>query len=103
AVASGKGEALLSVIARNEFDLVGLVPTRDIARLQFNQQAQIKVIGAGNVDGRIRRIAPTIEPNSQLGQVFIAVTGTKRLLVNSSGRALTTTGKSCNVSVPLTA
>jgi HlyD family secretion protein len=102
AMASGKGEALFSIIARNEFDLVGLVPTRDIARLQFNQPAQIKVIGAGNVDGRIRRIAPTIEPNSQLGQVFIAVTGTKRLLVNSSGRALITTGKSCNVSVPLT-
>src|SRR4029079_2662364 len=34
AMASGKGEALFSIIARGEFDLVGLVPTRDIAKLQ---------------------------------------------------------------------
>src|ERR1700688_1592361 len=104
ATASGKGEALFSIIARNEFDLVGLVPTQVIARLQVNQPAHIKVVGGGDVDGRIRRVAPTVEPNSQLGQVFIGVTSNRRLLVNSSGRAMITTGKSCNnVAVPLTA
>ena len=30
AMASGKGEALFSIITRGEFDLVGMVPTRDI-------------------------------------------------------------------------
>src|SRR5438132_12358221 len=53
AMASGKGEALFSIIARSEFDLVGLVPTRDIAKLQVNQSARIKMIGAGEVDGRV--------------------------------------------------
>ena len=33
ALASGKGEALFSIIARGEYDLVGMVPTRDIAKL----------------------------------------------------------------------
>jgi HlyD family secretion protein len=103
ALASGKGEALFTIIARGEFDLVGLVPTQSLSRLAVNQTAQIRIIGAGGVDGRIRRIAPTVEPNSQLGQVFIAVTGNKRLLVNSSGRALIKTGQSCNIAVPLTA
>ena len=103
ATASGKGEALFSIIARSEFDLVGMVPTRDISKLQVNQTAQIKVIGAGNVEGRVRRLAPTIEPNSQLGQVVVGITGTKRLLVNSSARAQIKTGQSCGVSVPLTA
>jgi multidrug efflux pump subunit AcrA (membrane-fusion protein) len=105
ATASGKGEALFSIVVRGEFDLVGMVPTRDIAKLAVNQPARIKIIGAGEVDGRVRRLSPTIEPNSQLGQVTVGVTGTnKRLLVNSSGRALITTGRSCsNVSVPLTA
>jgi multidrug efflux pump subunit AcrA (membrane-fusion protein) len=101
--ASGKGEALFSIIARNEFDLVGMVPTENIAKLKINQSAKIKVIGAGEVDGKIRRVATTIEPNSQLGQVFIGVTTNRRLLVNSSGRALITTGQSCNIAVPLTA
>ena len=103
AVASGRGEPLFSIIARNEFDLVGLVPTADIAKLAVNQAARIKLIGAGEVDGKVRRVATTVEPNSQLGQVFIAVTTNRRLLVNSSGRALIKTGQSCNVAVPLTA
>jgi HlyD family secretion protein len=102
-MASGKGEALFLIIARSEFDLVGLVPTRDIAKIQVNQTARIKVIGAGEVDGRVRRLSTTVEPNSQLGQVFIAITTNRKLLVNSSGRALIKTGQSCGISVPLTA
>ena len=103
AMASGKGEALFSIIARSEFDLVGLVPTRDIAKLAVNQIARIKVIGAGEVDGKVRRLSTTVQPDSQLAQVFIGVTTNRRLLVNSSGRAQIKTGQSCGVSVPLTA
>jgi HlyD family secretion protein len=105
ATASGKGEALFSIVVRGEYDLVGMVPTRDLAKLAVNQPARIKIIGAGEVDGRVRRLAPTVEPNSQLGQVVVGVTASnRRLLVNSSGRAMITTGRSCgNVSVPLTA
>jgi HlyD family secretion protein len=103
ATASPKGEPLFSIIARGEYDLVGMVPTRDIAKLQVNQTARIRIIGAGDVDGRVRRLAPTIEPNSQLGQAFIGITTNRRLLVNSSGRAQIKTGQSCGVSVPLTA
>jgi HlyD family secretion protein len=103
ATASGKGEALFSIIARNEFDLVGMVPTENIAKLKVNQTAKIKVVGAGEVEGKIRRVATTVEPNSQLGQVFIGVTTNRRLLVNSSARAMITTGQSCNIAVPLTA
>jgi len=103
AMASGKGEALFSIISRSEFDLVGLVPTQDVAKLAVNQPASIRIPGAGEVDGRVRRIAPTIQPDSQLGQVFIAITTNRRLLVNSSGRALIKTGQSCGVAVPLTA
>jgi HlyD family secretion protein len=103
AVASGKGEALFSIIARSEFDLVGLVPVRDIGKLKVDEAARIKIIGVGEVDGRVRRVASTVEPNVQLGQVTISVTSNQRLLVNSSGRALIKTGQSCGVSVPLTA
>jgi multidrug efflux pump subunit AcrA (membrane-fusion protein) len=103
AIASARGEALFSIIARSEFDLVGLVPVQDVAKLSVNQSARIKIIGAGEVDGKVRRIAATVEPNSQLGQVFVGITTNKRLLVNSSGRAMIKTGQSCGVSVPLTA
>jgi HlyD family secretion protein len=102
-IAGGKGEALFSIIARNEFDLIGMVPTRDLAKLQPNQTASIKVIGAGEMDGKVRRVAPTVEPNSQLGQVVVGINAPRRLLVNSSGRAQIKTGQSCGIALPLTA
>ncbi|HEY0909228.1 MAG TPA: HlyD family efflux transporter periplasmic adaptor subunit [Bradyrhizobium sp.] len=103
AIASGRGEALFTIITRSEFDLIGMVPTRDIGKLKVNQTARIKVVGAPEVDGKVSRVAPTVQPDSQLGQVTLAVTSNQRLLVNSSGRALIKTSQSCNVAVPLTA
>jgi HlyD family secretion protein len=103
AMASAKGEPLFNIIARGEFDLVGLVPTEDLPKLALSQVAAVHVIGSGDVDGIVRRIAPTVEPNSQLGQVFIGMNTNKRLLVNGSGRALIKTGQSCGIAVPLTA
>jgi HlyD family secretion protein len=103
AMASARGEALFNIIARGEYELVGLVPTEDISKLVVNQPASIRIIGAGDVDGKIRRVAPTVEPNSQLGQVFIGINSNRRLAVNLSGRAQIKVGQSCGVAVPLTA
>jgi multidrug efflux pump subunit AcrA (membrane-fusion protein) len=104
ALASARGEALFSIISRSEFDLIGLVPTADIGKLAINQPANIRIIGAGgDVQGVVRRVAPTVEPNSQLGQVFIGIAGDRRFPVNAAGRALIKTGQSCGVAVPLTA
>ena len=102
-LASAKGEALFNIIARSEFELIGLVPTRDLSKLSINQAARIKVLGAGELDGKVRRVSATVEPNSQLGQVIITITSTRRLLVNSSARAVIKTGESCGIAVPLTA
>src|SRR5689334_15234198 len=104
AFASGKGEPLFNIIARSEYDLVGLVPTADLARLQVKQTATVRVIGVtGDIEGQVRRIAPTVEPAVQLGQAFIGLTTNRRLLVNSAARAQIKIGQSCNVAVPLTA
>jgi HlyD family secretion protein len=102
-LASARGEALFTIIARNEFDLIGVVPTRDIGKLKINQTARIRVIGAPEVDGKVTRVAPTVQPDSQLGQVTLALISNQRFLVNSSGRALIKTNQSCGVAVPLTA
>jgi len=59
AIASGKGEALFSIIARNEFDLVGQVSTRDLSKLAVDQVAKIKIVGAGEVAGKVRRVSTT--------------------------------------------
>jgi multidrug efflux pump subunit AcrA (membrane-fusion protein) len=103
APASAKGEALFSIVARSEYDLVGLVPTSDIKKLAVNQPATVRLTGGGEVEGKIRRIGPTVEPNIQQGMAYIGISTPRRLLLNASARALIKTGQSCNVAVPLTA
>ncbi|MBI5131691.1 MAG: efflux RND transporter periplasmic adaptor subunit [Rhodopseudomonas palustris] len=102
--ASAKGEALFTIISRSEFDLVGQVPTRNLSQLAVNQTAAVKIVGtADDIEGRVRRVSATVEPNSQLANVFVGVSSAKRLLSNASGRAMIKTGESCGISVPLTA
>ena len=93
AIASARGEALFSIIARSEFDLVGHGADAGYRQTGGQPAARIKIIGAGEVEGKVRRVATTVEPNSQLGQVFIGITTNRRLLVNSSGRAMIKTGR----------
>lgn len=102
APASAKGEALFTIVARSEYDLVGLVATNDVRKLAVNQPATVRMAGAGDIEGKVRRIGPTVEPNIQQGMVYIGITSQKRLLLNASGHALIKTGQSCNVAVPLT-
>lgn len=102
-LASAKGEALFNIIARSEFEFIGQVPTRDLPKLKVDQPVKVKIIGAGELDGKVRRVASTVEPNSQLGQVVISITSARRLMSNSYARAIIKTGESCGVSVPLTA
>jgi multidrug efflux pump subunit AcrA (membrane-fusion protein) len=102
--ASPKGEALFTIIARSEFDLVGQAPTRSLAQLAVNQSATVKIVGAPDeIDGKVRRVSATVEPNSQLANVFVGISSAKRLLANASGRAMIKTGESCGIAVPLTA
>jgi multidrug efflux pump subunit AcrA (membrane-fusion protein) len=103
AIASPRGEALFSIISRNEFDFVGQVPTRDLPKLKVDQSAKVKVIGLGDLDAKVRRIASSVEPNSQLGQVVIALNSARRLMTNSYARAVIKTGESCGIALPLTA
>lgn len=102
-LASAKGEALFTIVARSEYDLVGLVATTDVRKLAVNQPATVRIAGSGDIDGKVRRIGPTVEPNIQQGMVYIGIASQKRLLLKASGRALIKTGQSCNVAVPLTA
>src|SRR5262249_6583479 len=57
AMASGKGEALFTINSGGDFDLVGLVPTADLAKLAVNQPATVRPVGAlFDIDGKVRRI-----------------------------------------------
>ena len=97
------------IVKNNEFDLVADAAAKDILKLragapsQPSQPAVVRIVGGGVAQGVVRSVPTTIDQISQLGQVQIAITSKQRLLVNASGRARITVGRSCGVSVPLTA
>jgi len=97
------------IVKNNEFDLVGDAGAKDILKLralvqgQPAQPATVRIVGGGSVQGVVRRVPTTVDQSSQLGQVQVAITSKQRMVVNASGRARITAGKSCGVSVPLTA
>jgi len=63
----------------------------------------VRVAGTGEVKGKVKQVATSIEPNTQLGRVFISVDTSRRLLANAAAQATIKTGESCGISVPLTA
>ena len=97
------------IVKNNEFDLVGDAGAKDILKLrapvqgQPAQPATVRIVGGGFVQGVVRSVPTTVDQISQLGQVQVAITSKQRMVVNASGRARITAGKSCGVSVPLTA
>jgi len=91
------------IVKNNEFDLVGDAAAKDILKLEAGQPTTVRIVGGGFAQGVVRSVPTTVDQISQLGQVQVAITSKQRMVVNASGRARITVGKSCGVSVPLTA
>lgn len=102
-VASARGEPLFQVIVQGEIELqAGVVPGQ-LERLAPEQQAIVKVVGAGELRGRLRLISPAIDPMTQLGSVRISIPDGKGLRVGTFARATIVTSERCGPSVPLSA
>jgi RND family efflux transporter MFP subunit len=101
--ASARAAPMFILIDHGEFELQGELPAKQLAKLAAGQEARIAVAGAGEVRGRVRMLAPTIDGGSQLGQVRIFIGSDTRLRVGGFGRAQIVIAQSCNVSVPLSA
>src|SRR5690606_24273964 len=100
--AARQAEPLFKIIANAEFDLAAQAGAADMRRLKTGQTAAIHVAGAGAADGKVRQVATAVEPNTQLGRVFISVETSRRLLANAAAQATIQTGESCGIAVPLT-
>jgi len=101
--ASRQADPLFKVIADGEFDLAAQADAAGMRRLKTDQAAAVRVAGTGEVKGKVKQVATSIEPNTQLGRVFISVDTSRRLLANAAAQATIKTGESCGISVPLTA
>jgi multidrug efflux pump subunit AcrA (membrane-fusion protein) len=101
--ASARAAPLFQLIAYGEFELLGELPANQLSKLGPGQVAKINVVGIGEVAGRVRTLAATVDGATQLGQVRIFIGNDPRLRVGSFARADIVIAQSCNVAIPVSA
>ncbi|MGQ9369236.1 efflux RND transporter periplasmic adaptor subunit [Azospirillum sp. ST 5-10] len=77
AIASGGGQPLYAIIRDGAVEMTAEVPETDLGKLAVGMPATVELAGGGTaVPGTIRRIAPTVDPQTRLGTVHIALAET---------------------------
>ena len=103
ATASAQALPLFQIAERGEIDLLADTPVKNLRRLAANQAAKVEIIGIGQLPGKVRQIAATVNPTTQLGQVQISIASEGKLRVGAFGRAIIDLGQRCGPAVPLSA
>lgn len=104
AIASGNGEPLFAMIRDGAIEMKADVAEADIIKLAVGQPATVTLAGGNTrVEGAIRLIAPTVDPVSRLGTVFISLTDTEKARAGMYASALITAEEKHTVVLPQTA
>jgi HlyD family secretion protein len=102
-IASARGDPMFRIVEDDDLDAAADVPAKQAFRLAAGQTVKVKVAGVDESDGRVRFVSTTVDPNTQLGQVRISLAHNPQLRVGAFARATVNVGKSCGVSIPLSA
>ncbi len=104
AIANGSGEPLFAMIRDGAIEMKADVAEADIIKLAVGQPATITLAGGNTkVEGAIRLIAPTVDPVSRLGTVFISLKDTAKARSGMYASAIITAEEKTAVVLPQTA
>lgn len=104
AIATGNSEPLFAMIRDGAIEMKADVAEADIIKLAVGQPATVTLAGGDTkVEGTIRLIAPTVDPVSRLGTVFISLTATEKARAGMYASALITAEQKQAVVLPQTA
>ncbi|MFZ0494951.1 MAG: efflux RND transporter periplasmic adaptor subunit [Methylocella sp.] len=103
-MASARAEPLFQIIAGGELELSAQISTKSLSGLSSGLPAKIKVVGVGELPGRVRFVSKTVDSTTQLGEVRVSISFDERLKAGMFGRAIINSGQRCDrVAVPLSA
>ncbi|MCB1506109.1 MAG: efflux RND transporter periplasmic adaptor subunit [Hyphomicrobiaceae bacterium] len=103
ALASGTAEPMFRIIADGEIELEADVIEGELARIKPDQTAVVSVDGVGDLNGKVRLVAPEIDRATRLGKVKIFIGDMPGLRIGAFGRARIATAESRGVTVPASA
>jgi HlyD family secretion protein len=103
-MASARAEPLFQIIAGGELELSAQISTKSLLKLSSGLPAKIKIVGVGELPGRVRFVSNTVDSTTQLADVRISISFDERLKAGMFGRAIINSGQRCDtVAVPLSA
>jgi HlyD family secretion protein len=100
---SSAGEPLFRIARDNEMEIVGETTADSMARVKLELPATVEIVGVGEIAGKVRLIATSVNPTTQLGQVHISIGNDPRLRVGVFGKATIRLSQRCGPSLPLSA
>jgi HlyD family secretion protein len=103
AVASLQAPPLFRIVVGREIELQADVPMVRVAKLKPGQSARVEVAGLPEIIGRLRFIAPDIDPQAQATRVRISLGRDDRLRVGTFAAALVEVGTICASTISLSA
>ncbi|WP_026618103.1 efflux RND transporter periplasmic adaptor subunit [Ensifer aridi] len=104
AIASGNGEPLFAIIRDGAVEMKADVTEADIVKLTVGQPATVKLAGSDTIiEGKIRLIAPTVDPQTRLGKVHISLADTVTARAGMYASTVITVEEKQTVVLPQTA
>jgi HlyD family secretion protein len=103
-MASARGLPLFQIVAGGDLELSAQMTTRNLSNLASGLPAKIRLVGVGELPGRVGLVSKMVDSTTQLGEVRIGVGLDERLKVGTFGRAIISAGQRCDLpAVPLSA
>lgn len=104
AIANGSGQPLFAIIRDGAIEMKAEVTEADVIKLAVGQPATVKLAGSSRtVEGKIRLIAPTVDPQTRLGTVHITLADTAEARVGMYASATIIVEQKQTVVLPQTA
>jgi multidrug efflux pump subunit AcrA (membrane-fusion protein) len=94
---------LVRISTDDQIELEAEVPGTQMLKLSAGAPVRVLIDNGPELGGRVRLVAPSIDPRTQLGKVRIAVFKDPSVKVGMFARATIDAARSCGVSIPLLA
>lgn len=102
-IANGGTEPLFRIIRDGQLEIVVDVVESGMAGIHIADRAEFRVSSVGDVIGEIRLIAPTVDPRTRLGKVYISLPSMPELKAGLSASGWLLTAERNVVTVPSSA
>ncbi len=103
AIATSGAEPLFRMIEGGVIEVKAEVVETALAQISLDDPAKVDLPGVGTIDGRVRLVAPTVDPTNRLGVVRLSLDGSSKLRTGIFAGGWIVTDQHEGLTVPTTA